>query len=650
MLLTSTGFAAGATSANPLGVDYSEWFNAATTTQMATDSSGALYVSGIYALPSGMSATSVTKLSADGTTIVWQNMLGYLISAMAVSPSGDVFVVPMSPYSAPSVSVAKLAASGSGFAWTASAVFTPLFLQSFPPVLAADAQGRTYVAASSFTNGTGTILTTVVRINAAGSAIDYSATVTGWPTAIAADGSGVVVVAGESAQGGGFVAQLAADGSAGYYTTLPQDGFPAALALDPSGNTVVLGQGLLQRLNTAGTITVSTNVLAAGALPTLGLDAASNAYVLGLIGQLYPVRNSLATCLPTAAPTQTLPTAVLPPTTVGTAPVLTVVAPDGSVPQITYLPGAGFGSNDLNTLALAVGPNSTVFVAVTPVYGFVPTRQGPFQEGFWGASTILLHLSPQAAAQTVSLACVGNAATYFIYPVAPGEIVALTGSGLGPMQGTETQATMQSPFPAQASGVQVTFDGTPAPLLWVQDSQINAIVPRSLTPGTNTEICVSSGGTKSNCLTWPVAQTAPGVFTVDGVHAAAVNQDGSINSATNPAAPGSIVSVFATGLGPINPPQADGTLVSMPLPSNVLQTVVAAETLAISPPFGSTFASSPVPTAFAGPAAYLVAGASQVNFQVPAALDFYLAPGGLDSLNLPSSTASQVFKVYVAGQ
>jgi uncharacterized protein (TIGR03437 family) len=108
--------------------------------------------------------------------------------------------------------------------------------------------------------------------------------------------------------------------------------------------------------------------------------------------------------------------------------------------------------------------------------------------------------------------------------------------------------------------------------------------------------------------------------------------------------------VFATGLGPINPPQADGTLVSMPLPSNVLQTVVAAETLAISPPFGSTFASSPVPTAFAGPAAYLVAGASQVNFQVPAALDFYLAPGGLDSLNLPSSTASQVFKVYVAGQ
>jgi uncharacterized protein (TIGR03437 family) len=56
--------------------------------------------------------------------------------------------------------------------------------------------------------------------------------------------------------------------------------------------------------------------------------------------------------------------------------------------------------------------------------------------------------------------------------------------------------------------VEVTFDGTPAPLLSVQDSQINAVVPWALTPGQNTEICVSSSGaaasaTETNCLTWP---------------------------------------------------------------------------------------------------------------------------------------------------
>src|SRR5208337_3916631 len=116
-----------------------------------------------------------------------------------------------------------------------------------------------------------------------------------------------------------------------------------------------------------------------------------------------------------------------------------------------------------------------------------------------------------------------------------------------------------------------------APLLWVQSSQINAVVPWSLTPGTNTQICFSAGGTQANCLTWPLAQTAPAVFTAaDGMHAAALNQDESINSATNPAAPGSIVSVFAAGLGPVSPAQADGALVGFPLPSNILPVGVEA--------------------------------------------------------------------------
>jgi transcriptional regulator GlxA family with amidase domain len=69
-----------------------------------------------------------------------------------------------------------------------------------------------------------------------------------------------------------------------------------------------------------------------------------------------------------------------------------------------------------------------------------------------------------------------------IWPVAPGEVVALFGSGLGPTQGVQTQGTAQSPLPVQSSGAQVTLDGTPVPLLWVQDSQINAVVPSSVTP------------------------------------------------------------------------------------------------------------------------------------------------------------------------
>jgi uncharacterized protein (TIGR03437 family) len=38
-----------------------------------------------------------------------------------------------------------------------------------------------------------------------------------------------------------------------------------------------------------------------------------------------------------------------------------------------------------------------------------------------------------------------------------------------------------------------------------------------------------------------------GLFTTDGSHAAALNQDGTVNSATNPATAGSVISVFGTG-------------------------------------------------------------------------------------------------------
>ena len=488
----------------------------------------------------------------------------------------------------------------------------------------------------------------MVRINAAGSGIDYSSTMTGGATAIAADGSGAVVVAG-SLFPACFVARVAADGSVAYYTSLAQNEQPA-LALDASGNAVIVGsqggfQGLLQRLNAAGSVIVSTSVTTNGAgLSPLGLDSAGNAYILGATPQLAPLQDTIAPCLPTTQ---------LPAAYAGIAPVLTVVAPDGSIQQTTYVPQADFnapgnGNVHTSTLLLAVSPNSMALVASGPAPGFVPSQQGPFPQTAPPGQTILVQLSPQSTAQAIPLTCVVNAATYVSWPVAPGEIVALMGSGLGPMEGAQTQATPQSPFPVQVSGVQVTFDGTPAPLLWVQDSQINAIVPWSLTPGTNTQVCVSSGGTETNCLTWPVAQTAPGVFTVDGSHAAAVNQDGSINAAANPAAPGSIVSVYATGLGPIGPAQADGTLVGFPLPSNTVQAGVVAEQFDVGPFGCNCYLAAPVPVTFVGPAAYLVAGASQINFQLPTASSTISDPSGY-YLTLPS-TNSAVFAIYMAGQ
>jgi uncharacterized protein (TIGR03437 family) len=471
------------------------------------------------------------------------------------------------------------------------------------------------------------------------SAVDYTALLTGTPTSIAVDQSDAAFVAGYTGAATGFLARLAPDGSAGFQTSLPQDSYPAAVALDSNGDAAVFGGGVLQRVNSTGAVTLSMTVTGSALGAAFALDAAGNAYVVERTFQLFPVKNSLATC--------------------GSAPagtgesVLTAIAPDGSVLQTTYISGSQVG---VVIPTIATAANSTVFVVATAGDSFTPTEAGPFPAGTFGTD-FLVRLSPHANAQTYPLACVANGASFEAGAIAPGEIVTLFGTGLGPQQGAALQATLQSPYPTRAANVEVTFDGTAAPLLWVQDQQINAVAPWSLTPGQNTRVCVSYNNANTNCLTWPVVQVAPAVFTVDGVHAAAVNQDGTINSADNPAPVGSIVSVWATGLGPIAPAQADGTLVGFPLPNNVLPAVLEALLPAFEPchpgagpvpcPIAPSYTSFEV--TYAGPAPYKVAGISQINFAVVVYAPGWAADNPI-ILNLPSSVQSPGFQVYVAGQ
>jgi uncharacterized protein (TIGR03437 family) len=130
---------------------------------------------------------------------------------------------------------------------------------------------------------------------------------------------------------------------------------------------------------------------------------------------------------------------------------------------------------------------------------------------------------------------------------------------------------------------------------------------------------------------------------VDGTYAAALNQDGSLNSAANPAPPGSIVAIFATGLGAINPPLADGSLVGLPLPVNALSLDLVPQCLLTGCPQQSTY--NPL---YAGPAPYLIAGTSQINFaagDASAAAGLLLAVLGADT-----GLRCNTFRIYVATQ
>jgi uncharacterized protein (TIGR03437 family) len=99
----------------------------------------------------------------------------------------------------------------------------------------------------------------------------------------------------------------------------------------------------------------------------------------------------------------------------------------------------------------------------------------------------------------------------------------------------------------------VTSNGIPAPLLYSSDGQINAIAPFEIQGASTANVCVLFQGSSTNCITLDVSNTAPGIFSLPSGYGAAVNRDGTINSPQNPAAMGSIVSLYVTGLGPGGP-------------------------------------------------------------------------------------------------
>jgi uncharacterized protein (TIGR03437 family) len=100
-------------------------------------------------------------------------------------------------------------------------------------------------------------------------------------------------------------------------------------------------------------------------------------------------------------------------------------------------------------------------------------------------------------------------------------------------------------LPSSPDGVRVLIDNLSAPILYTGPNQINVQVPFGASRYQTSRIdVVLPLGTIS--LQAPVSRSL-GIFTVDGVHAAALNQDGTVNSASNPAAAGSIVSIFGTG-------------------------------------------------------------------------------------------------------
>jgi uncharacterized protein (TIGR03437 family) len=160
-----------------------------------------------------------------------------------------------------------------------------------------------------------------------------------------------------------------------------------------------------------------------------------------------------------------------------------------------------------------------------------------------------------------------NAATFQPTPVAPGQIVSIFGLRLGPKEGVAfTLEPGQSRLPETLAGVQASFDGVPAPLFFVSEQQINLQVPFEVAHKTTARLRVSVEGMDPAELPVEVAEAAPGIFTLDGNRAAALNQDFTLNGPDNPAPAGSVLQLFLTGQGLLNARVPTGELAPLTPP------------------------------------------------------------------------------------
>lgn len=221
------------------------------------------------------------------------------------------------------------------------------------------------------------------------------------------------------------------------------------------------------------------------------------------------------------------------------------------------------------------------------------------------AIIFLFALAGLAAAQPIiSQGGIVNGASF-----APGQPI--TGGSLVSIFGTNFASSIASadsiPLSNSLGGVTVNFvngnTSVRAPLLFVNSTQINAQVPWNLVPDgvtQNVNVVVTTGAGSSAPAQITGGPFSPGIFAI-GNFAAAQNQDGAlaqpVNSipgrATHPAKVGDVIILYATGLGAVDSPIADGDipppgkLINARTPPTVLFAGISARVLfyGLSPQF-----------------------------------------------------------------
>ena len=568
---------------------------------ITTDAAGNAYVAGFtysadFPVTAGAAQTHNAGPSTVATLFLGQGPYG----PVEIIPGGDTFVAKFAP---DGTLLYSTLLGGSG--------------EDVPALIGADAAGSAYVAGTTSStdfpvtpNGfghTNQFTNFFARLNAQGTSL-VSATYSD-PSirSFDVDNDGNAFLTGDSVGPGSepYAAEIATgDGQVVYTTSLTgmnskYVGSGAAIAADGSGGAWVgvspaeapsysiqvnsppaypLGPSFLLKLAAGGGSVAAEIDIGNAQFDSILLDTAGNAYAFG-------------------HGTGTLPAAAAPPS---------LAAPCSSSGGNFVFETNAAGKVTGGTYLRQGGGSAAVVEAPAQIALYSATYQ----------TVILVDLTSVPA---MNFGCPVNLGSGEVGPgLAPGEIFAIFGSGIGPAQTAVGTPDASGKFPTLLAGVKVSINGTAVPLIMAQAGEIHGVVPFAYSYTLETvEVHYQDQAAPPLDAPMSTSQTSPGIFVVNG-QGAILNQDETVNSPANPAKLGSIVSIYATGTGPLSTSLGDGSVTPIPPPYDVLQLAVQV-----------TFDNVAGEVLWAGSAPGLIAGVTQINVQLPADLPEYAAGASL---------------------
>ncbi len=270
------------------------------------------------------------------------------------------------------------------------------------------------------------------------------------------------------------------------------------------------------------------------------------------------------------------------------------------------------GSRDDGAGGMVLDSQGNAYLAGFSISNDFPVTAGAAQPSPGGSGNddaMVAKISGLFSPPALTLNGISNAASYNASAVSPGEIVFVSAPASGPQNIVTAQVdTATNSLKTSLAGVQLLFDGVPAPLVYVARDQLSGIVPYRVASQQTSKVQMQANGVVSNAITVNVAPAVPGIFSADSTGkgpGAILNQDGSYNSPSNPAAPNDIIVFFGTGEGQTVPPGQDGLLATTVFPKPQLPVTVSIGGL-------------PAEVVYAGAAPLYTAGLLQINARVPA--------------------------------